>query len=323
VFQRLVTADGTRAIVDVADIEDLASDPKEIRRIVDHLTAARLLVVQTRSEEEGPAIELVHESLISSWPTLRRWLDESQEDAAFLEQLRTVAKQWDKSGRPQGLLWRGEAMEEAQRFDRRYKGNLSKREREYLDAVLNLATRSARIRKIATMGTIAFLIALVIGAAIALVLIRNAEKDAKKQASLAKTEAKRALAAEQKAKREFERYKEAQQGRVQAEKAATKAKTEVATKKKELKSTQSKYNMTRQQLEEALTRAEAEKKRAKKASAAARTAAEKAQLAEAKARKLAEKEQKAAKKLKKLLTREKARVRKLIKERNKIATSLK
>ena len=30
----------------------------------------------------------MHESLLQSWPHLRRWLDENQDDAAFLEQLR-------------------------------------------------------------------------------------------------------------------------------------------------------------------------------------------------------------------------------------------
>ena len=91
---------------------------------------------------------IVHESLISRWPTLRKWLEEGQEDSAFLEQLRTTAKQWDRGGRPVGLLWRAEAMEEARRFDRRYKGELASRERDYLEEVMRLATRAGRTKRI-------------------------------------------------------------------------------------------------------------------------------------------------------------------------------
>jgi hypothetical protein len=49
---------------------------------------ARLLVVQTGGGASGATVEIVHESLLHSWPTLKRWLDEGQEDAGFLEQLR-------------------------------------------------------------------------------------------------------------------------------------------------------------------------------------------------------------------------------------------
>src|SRR5690606_29018580 len=71
-FHRLVTPERTRAIVDIAELRDMGPD---VDRIIAHLVSARLLVVQSRGEGAG-AIELVHESLIKSWPTLQRWLDE-------------------------------------------------------------------------------------------------------------------------------------------------------------------------------------------------------------------------------------------------------
>ena len=43
---------------------------------------------------------------------LRKWLDESDGDAAFLGQLAAAAKQWEARGRATGLLWRGEAADE-------------------------------------------------------------------------------------------------------------------------------------------------------------------------------------------------------------------
>ena len=132
-------------VADVAELTALSTDSGEVRELLDQVVAARLLVVQTR--EEGNAVEIVHESLLTSWPTFRRWLDENAEDSAFLEQLRNAAKQWDARGRAAGSLWHGEAMEDARTFVRRYKGELPARERAFLDAVLDLATRATRRKR--------------------------------------------------------------------------------------------------------------------------------------------------------------------------------
>ena len=88
--------------------------PGESSALVDQLVAARLLVVQTRREGGGATVEIVHESLITSWPTLRRWLDE---DAGGRGVPRAAAHRGEAVGQTraasQGLLWRGEAMDEA------------------------------------------------------------------------------------------------------------------------------------------------------------------------------------------------------------------
>src|SRR5690606_4963566 len=115
-FRRLVTPERTRAIVELADLYQLGPDQTEVSRTLDALVAARLLVVQTRGDAGGGSVEIVHESLIERWPTLRRWLDEDQEDVAFLAQLAAAAKQWEAKGHAAGLLWRGDAMEEARRW---------------------------------------------------------------------------------------------------------------------------------------------------------------------------------------------------------------
>ncbi len=114
-FLRLITPERTRAIVPVSELYELSPDHAELHRVIDRLVRSRLLVGQTAASEAGGTVaggtvEIVHESLIQSWPLLRRWLDETQEDAGFLEQLRNAAKQWQAKGYPQYLLWRGEAM---------------------------------------------------------------------------------------------------------------------------------------------------------------------------------------------------------------------
>jgi len=198
IFQRLVTPERTRAIVDTAELRDISPD---VPRLVADLVEARLLVVQTRA---AGAVELVHESLITSWPTLRRWLDENQDDAAYVAQLRAAAKQWDGKARAPGLLWRGEALDEARLWRSRYHGELAPREKDFLDAAIALATRATRIRRAAALATIAVLLAVIAGGSYALVQIDKNKQAAQREAVAAQkaqhdAEEQRALA-EQKQK---------------------------------------------------------------------------------------------------------------------------
>ena len=174
IFQRLVTPERTRAIVDASELRELGGDTD---RILGLLVASRLVVVHST------AVELVHESLIKSWPALRRWLDENQEDASFLAQVRAAAQQWDAKGRVEGLLWRNEAMEEARLWRARSTRELPPKEDAFLSAVFALATRAQRTRRRIVVGVFTFLIALVAVGAVVLVQIRNAEKLANEQAA--------------------------------------------------------------------------------------------------------------------------------------------
>jgi WD40 repeat protein/serine/threonine protein kinase len=149
---RLVTPARTRAIVPRRELDELTgSQCAGIDRVQDRLIDARLLTVEGSGNVE-PTVEIVHESLISSWPLLTRWLDEAQDDAQLRARLRAVALEWDGRGKPEGLLWRGEAAEEARRFHARLpqQGSasaLSPREARYLDAVVALDARERRRRK--------------------------------------------------------------------------------------------------------------------------------------------------------------------------------
>jgi hypothetical protein len=179
VLVALVTPDRTRAVVPMRELAQLGGSPDDIEFLVTHLAQARLLVIQTGGESEGSAtIEIVHESLIHTWPRLRRWLDENQDDAAFLDELRNVARQWQARGRPNGLLWTGETMEEARRWHRRYRGTLPDAQREYLAAVFALADRARRRKRVLLGGAFGVMTLMIAAAAVALVVIRDAERRA-------------------------------------------------------------------------------------------------------------------------------------------------
>jgi eukaryotic-like serine/threonine-protein kinase len=197
-FQRLVTPERTRAIIDARELHDIAPD---IERIIANLVAARLLVVQTRGEGAG-AVELVHESLIKSWPTLQRWLDEDHDDAAYVAQIRAAAKQWHGKGRPDGLLWRNEAMEEARLWRTRYHGEpLPRREADFLDAVIELGTRAVRRRRRAVVAAFVVLCALVAAAGAALLVIRQTAAEARRAEQTARDNEAAARAAQLQAER--------------------------------------------------------------------------------------------------------------------------
>ena len=181
-FLRLVTADGTRAIATTDELCALSPRPGEVQRLIDWLVDARLLVVQSNEDGGGATVEIVHESLIHRWPQLRQWLDDNQDDVIFLERLRGAAAQWDAGGRQAGLLWRGEAMAEAGRWARRYQGELPAIQRAYLDAVLALARRLRRNRRLAVIGTMGVLSLLVVASTVVALVIREAQQEAQMQA---------------------------------------------------------------------------------------------------------------------------------------------
>jgi len=225
---RLITPERTRAIVSLAELQELSPQPGDVQRLVDHLTAARLLVTQTAADgsAQGSTVEIVHESLIHSWPALRRWLDETQEDAQFIEQLRVAAKQWHAKGRDSGMLWRGETADEAIRWARRHQGTLPETQRAFLSEVINASTAAERRRRGVTIGVVTFLTLLLIAAAFALFTIRQSEKKAaknavvaKKNAVLAEEQAKVAKAAEADAKNSLALAEEKERQRLEEEKA--------------------------------------------------------------------------------------------------------
>ena len=178
VFRQLVTPERTRAIVELADLRALSADGDALARVIDQLVAARLLVVQTRGDGSGGSVEIVHESLIERWPALRRWLDEDQEDAVFLSQLAAAAKQWDARQRPGGLLWRGDAGEEARRWHALRPRTLPPREQAFINGVIHLYRRGRRARRFAVGAAFVVLTGIAGAASIAYVRMSGLEDQA-------------------------------------------------------------------------------------------------------------------------------------------------
>ena len=322
-FQRLVTPDGTRAVVSTEEIKGLFTRQKDAERIIRILTEARLLVVQSLGEEsEESRVEIVHESLINSWQTLRRWLDEGHEDAAMLSQLRDAAKQWDNRGRPTGLLWTGDAVDEARLWRKRSQAILTPLEEDFLSAAFRLDDRAARRKRI-IVGVAVVLMALVtLGAIVSLLTIRRAEQTATEKAKLATREAERASKAEARVREQMKQLATETERAQKAETAASRRLTELQATRKREQAAQLALEQSYKQVKNALDRARRERRRAQRATAKAKRAARQVQLSaisEKKARLAAENAQK---ELEKLLERERLRVQRLLALRSKIIQKL-
>ncbi len=314
-FQRLVTPERTRALADVDELLALPAPRDEIQAALDVLAQARLVVVQTRADEHNASVEIAHESLIERWPTLRRWLDEAQDDAAYLQQLRTAARQWAARGRAQGVLWRGDDALEARAWRARYRGELTAGEQDFLRAVFALADRAQRVRLAVAGGLVALLLVVVIVGAIALVSVRNAERDTRAQMVRAQQEADRARDAERRVQEQLDLLRSEQAARQSAQADATRAQGTVEQREAELERANAELTAALTRAEAAQTLAEQQGRRAAEESGRARTAADQS-------RQKSEALEKANARLQELLQRERERAERLERERRKITTEL-
>jgi hypothetical protein len=200
VLPRLVTPERTRAVVSMGELRGLAPDTGAVEQVVQHLAEARLLLVETGGERDGATVELVHESLIATWPALGRWLEEEQGDAQLRARLRSAAKEWEVSGGAEGLLWRGEAAEEARRWQKR-KGTeagaaLTAQESRYLTAVVVLGERERRRRRQLVGAVIAGLCLVVLVVSVLAVRSNRAAARAERSAESARNAARMTAARE-------------------------------------------------------------------------------------------------------------------------------
>ncbi len=199
IFRNLVTAEGTRAARERRDLLSVFDATRtEAEVVLDALVSARLLteyegvdLAAEPSEVAAPGhqrIEIVHESLLTHWPRLQRWLAQDAEGALLRDQLRQAARLWDEKGRTDDLLWTGRAYREYAVWRDRYAGGLSTLEEDFAAAMVALNGRRRRRRRI---GVVTLLTAAAAVAVTTATLWRRSEVSRQK----AEAEARRAEAA--------------------------------------------------------------------------------------------------------------------------------
>ena len=312
IMTRLVTPEGTRAVVDHDELLGLATDRDEVERVLDQLVRGRLILMHTDSAE-GTTVEIVHEVLISEWPMLRRWLEDSQSLRGFMQELRQATKQWLAKSKRNELVWRGAIAQDALATAKRHVLELSDAEREFMAAVRAGIARGRRRKLFTLTAIVVVLLGVLGGGAFFTIQLQQANDEAQSALVEAEHQAKAAQAAEAKVTQQLAEVKAAQSEREKAE-AEAKVKTEEATKAnaqvaQSQEDLQKANAQLRQQVDEAQKAKETAQELAKKA-AAAKDVAEKA-TEEAKA---------ANARTQSLLAAEKERVKQLEAEKAKIST---
>ncbi len=185
---RLVTpGDGTpdtRRPMPLGEVED-DLEPAVMKRVVDKLTAARLVTVDDKFVDIG------HEALIGTWPRFGRWIDEERGHLRDRQRLSAQARTWSDDHRDPDLLLRGRQLDASLAWSDENRSSLNRTELEYLeqseaarDAQL-AATRRRRTTAFAALSL--FAVAATITSVIAFVAYRQSaesEREAQTQTAM-------------------------------------------------------------------------------------------------------------------------------------------
>lgn len=161
-FRNLVTAQGTRAILDREELLSVAPERGPAESVLQALVDARLLtsfeVPGAEGAQSSHQIEVIHESLLEAWPRLARWRAQDADSAQLRDQLRQAARLWEERGRPEDLLWTGTSFREFEVWRERYPGGLSATEEAFAAAMVRRTAQQRRRRRTAVAAAFGLLL---------------------------------------------------------------------------------------------------------------------------------------------------------------------
>jgi hypothetical protein len=187
ILLRLVQGDGdalARRRVPAAEFEP-DRDPTRAALLA-RFTEDRLLTTS-----DG-AVEVAHEALLTEWPRLREWLAEDAQGRQLRLHLTEASKQWERSGREAGELYRGARLSATLDWSTLHGRELNDLEREFVAASRDASQREAqrqrrtnrRLRGL-LVGVAAFLVLALVAGSLAVVQRGHARRSA--QAALAQS----------------------------------------------------------------------------------------------------------------------------------------
>lgn len=203
IFVRLVTPERTRAIVPWDELCAIAADREAVALVIERLSNARILAIETSGDAAERLVELLHESLLERWAKLGQWLDENAQDAQFLTELRQAAQQWEKNDKAEGFLWRDRAAIKLSVWFDGHKTSdhigLGTREIEYSNAVIAYAQKTRRRRRNAVIGFLLAMTAIAVVFSVLALLARSKAYEADRAEKRAEERAREATEQREKA----------------------------------------------------------------------------------------------------------------------------
>jgi hypothetical protein len=106
----------TRRQQPVASLRATNDASGEFEQTLEHLTANRLLTRSGGDDDNPPAVDISHESLIDGWSRLQDWADERREAEQIRRRLEGKASEWVRLGKGSGGLLDEAALPEAEHW---------------------------------------------------------------------------------------------------------------------------------------------------------------------------------------------------------------
>jgi len=197
VMLRLSTGEGevvTRRRVPVLEFDPGTN--ADVGAVLDTLIEARLLIADDGS------VEVAHEALLHEWPRLEAWLDEDRAGRRLRGHLADQAKEWERSGKEAGDLYRGLRLASALEWTTDHAKELNNLEREFLSESRAASERETerqqrtnrRLRGLLA-GVAVFLVIALVAGGLALVQRGQAREEARRADREARIATARELAA--------------------------------------------------------------------------------------------------------------------------------
>ena len=106
----------TRRQQPVTSLHAASDTPEAFEQALEHLTDNRLLTRSGGDEQNPPAVDISHESLITGWSRLHDWADERREAEQVRRRLEAKAAEWVRLGGATGGLLDEAELPEAERW---------------------------------------------------------------------------------------------------------------------------------------------------------------------------------------------------------------
>ncbi|MFO0755798.1 MAG: SUMF1/EgtB/PvdO family nonheme iron enzyme [Byssovorax sp.] len=173
---RLVTSAGTRARCARAELEGDGETRENAGAALEAMIRGRLVVA---TEADGSTVyELVHETLIEGWGTLRRWREDEGDARHVRERIEAAAAEWVRVARAEDALYGERALVEAARVEA---AALTAQAKAFVEASSARAKRSRRRRRLGLGAAVGLLAAMAVGATGAALTFAEKERQAIRQ----------------------------------------------------------------------------------------------------------------------------------------------
>ncbi|MGH9272257.1 MAG: hypothetical protein ACRDZ2_13400, partial [Ilumatobacteraceae bacterium] len=186
VFLRLVTVgedrDDTRRRVRRTELERSGISPDDLQAVLDEYGRHRLLTFDRDPTSRTPTVEVAHESLLTHWQRFAEWVDDARDDLLTRRRLESAAHDWMSSGSDASFLYRGGRLELAESWAAGSGFELTGEEDRFLATSRARVDREqvmrSRRRRIVVGLLAAALVVAIVGAGVAFVQRRSAEREA-------------------------------------------------------------------------------------------------------------------------------------------------